>query len=327
MALGNLEQRRTTARPVGAARSRQINYRYPAERWMLLLTLIVIGLILYFFQGMSAGGLVFIFIVGPVLNYLFIRAYIEGFKRDSVQVSETQFPEIKALVDECRDYVAIPADTRVFISYSPYLNAFAIGLGRPYSIVLFSALIDQLDRDELKYVLSHEMGHIKFKHTVWLTLIGQLGAESYGLPLLGWFYRFCFLLWSRTAELSADRAGLVGCGRLDKAISAQLKAGAGPWLAQRVDIKTLARQAHETQGNFWAAFREAWGSHPLMTTRIQRMVNFAASETFRLLRPEASFASTAMELRGFLRRLSMGFSSMAMTSGASTTLTRSLSYF
>lgn len=292
MTSGNLEEPGAAKLAAGSTRSRHINYRYPLERWVLLATLLIIGLALLYFRAISLGGLALFFILGTVVNYLLIRAYIAGFKRDSVQVSETQFPEINALVGECRRYVKIPADTRVFISYSPYMNAFAIGLGRPYSIVLFSALIDHADEDELKYIISHEMGHISFGHTVWLTLIGQLGSQTYGLPLLGALYRFCFLLWSRTAELTADRAGLVGCGRLDKAISAQLKIGAGPWLAERVDIKTLARQAHETQGNFFAAFREAWGTHPLMTTRIQRLANFAASDAFRLLRPDAVFTTT-----------------------------------
>jgi len=71
------------------------------------------------------------------------------------------FRRSTTLVDDCRRHVDIPADTPVFISYSPYMNAFAMGLGRPYAIVLFSALVDHLDEAELKYVIRHEMGHIK----------------------------------------------------------------------------------------------------------------------------------------------------------------------
>src|SRR4030042_2021980 len=51
-----------------------------------------------------------------------------------------------------------------------------------------------------------------------------------------------------------------------------------------------------------------------------------AEITASVLSSLASLASTAMELRGFLRRLSMGFSSIAMTSGASAILLRPLAY-
>jgi len=262
-------------------------YRYPTERWLLIATLLIIGVGLVLSGYFSFTGFAIFFIFGFAFNYFFIRSYIEGLKRDAVQVSDTQFPQIKELVDESRRYVDVSPDTRVFVTYSPYMNAFAVGLGRPYSIVLFSALVDNLDADELKYVISHEMGHIKFGHTIWLTLIGQLGTQTYGVPFLGGLFRFCFLFWSRAAELTADRAGLVGCGKLDKAISAEVKFGAGPWLARWVDAKALARQARESTGNVFAAFRETWGTHPLMTTRIRRLVNFATSETFRILRPDA----------------------------------------
>lgn len=262
------------------------SYRYPSERWMLVITVFIVVIAFLSSTAFSLQGFVFFIVIGVVVNYFFIRSYIEGFKRDAVLVSDSQFPQIKALIDECRHHVDVSPDTQVFVTYSPIMNAFAVGLGRPYSVVLFSALIDHLDDDELKYVISHELGHIKFGHTIWLTLIGQLGSQTYGIPLLAPLFRFCFLFWSRAAELTADRAGLVGCGKLEKAISAQLKVGAGPWLAQWVNIEALARQARQANGNFFAAFRETWGTHPLLTTRLQRLINFATSETFNWHRPD-----------------------------------------
>lgn len=191
------------------------SYRYPTERWMLMITVLIIGMAIFSSAVFSLWRLFFFFLIGTVINYFFIRSIIESLKRDAVQVTNDQFPELKALIDECRRHIDIPPDTRVFVSYSPYMNAFAIGLGRPYTIVLFSALIDNMDADELKYVIGHEMGHIKFGHTVLLTLIGQLGSRTYGIPILRDLFYIAFLFWSRAAELTADRAGLVGCGRLD----------------------------------------------------------------------------------------------------------------
>lgn len=278
---------------IGRMWPRVTNYRYPLERWMMLMTILIIGLSALSLRAFSLQGFAFFFIFGFVINYVFIRSIIESFKRDAIEVSDTQFPEIKALVDECRHHVDIPTDTRVFVTYHPAMNAFAMGLSRPYSIVLFSALIDNMEADELKYVIGHEMGHIKFGHTIWLTLIGQFGYLTYGIPVLSTLYRFFFLFWRRTAEVTADRAGLVGCGKLDKAISAQVKFGAGPWLAKYVDTDSLARQARESKDNTLAAVVETFGTHPLLTTRIQHMVNFAASEAFRILRPDARRTSSS----------------------------------
>jgi Zn-dependent protease with chaperone function len=285
-----LSRIQAAARP-GARRSAAVNYRYPTESWLIVITLIIIAGAVVSSRAFSLQGLAIFFVIGLVINYLLIRSYIAALKRDAIQISDTQFPEIKTLFDECRQHVDIPPDTRLYLSYSPLMNAFAIGLGRPYSIILFSALVDHLDADELKYVIGHEMGHIKFGHTIWLTLIGQLGTQTYGLPLFGTVFRFFFLFWSRAAELTADRAGLVGCGHLDRAISAMVKFGAGPWLARWVDSRALAKQARETNGNVLAAFQETLGSHPMMTTRIRRLINFATSETFHILRPDAKRTS------------------------------------
>lgn len=267
-------------------RRRFIKYRYPTELWLLVATLFVIGAAIFSARYFSLGGFAFFLFTGLIFNYLFIRAVVEGFKREAVQVTATQFPELHALVEECRQHIEIPRDTKVFVSYSPYMNAFAIGLGRPYAIVLFSGLVDNLDRDELKYVLAHEMGHIHFGHTIWLTLIGQLGSQTYGVPILRTVFRLIFLFWSRAAEMSADRAGLVACGQLDKVISTQVKMGAGPLLARWANLDMLARQAREARISFFGSFVELLGTHPTMTTRIRRLVDFAASETFRRLRPD-----------------------------------------
>ncbi len=265
----------------------KIRYRYPTEYWLLAGTLLVIGAAIVSSRVFSIGGFIFFFFTGLIINFLIIRAVVENFKRQSVQVTKTQFPEINTLVEECRQYIDIPRRTKVFVTYSPYMNAFAFGLGAPYAIVLFSALVDNLDRDELKSVIAHEMGHIHFGHTVWLTLIGQLGTQTYGLPLFGPLFRLCFLFWSRAAEMSADRAGLVACGRLEKVISTEIKLGAGPLVARWANAEALARQAREARISFWGSLGEMFGTHPTMVTRIRRLVEFAASETFGQLRPDA----------------------------------------
>jgi len=91
----------------------------------------------------------------------------------------------------------------------------------------------------------------------------------------------------RSAEFSADRAGLVACANLDKAIMTEVKLGVGPELAKKVNLEALAKQAHEAHGSIVGTLGDLGKTHALMTTRIQQIADFATSDTFRHLRPEA----------------------------------------
>ncbi|MDM8528415.1 M48 family metallopeptidase [Anaerolineales bacterium HSG24] len=270
-----------------------IRYRYPTEWWIFGITVMILTFGIIALNQFNFISFIFFFLLICVLNSVAILLTLEGFKRNSVEVTLTQFPEVYALVEECRQYIDIPVDTRVFITYSPIMNAFAMGLGRPYAIMLTSALVESFDEDELRYVISHEMGHIKFWHTILLTLIGTLGNQTYGIPVIRELFYLSFLWWSRAAESTADRAGLVGSGRLDKSISAQAKFGAGPVLAQTINWDALVKQARETHNSMLGGFIEMVGTHPTMVVRIQRLVQFADSDTFRRLRPDVQPFNTA----------------------------------
>jgi len=66
------------------------------------------------------------------------------------------------------------------------LNAAAIGLLRPLRyIVLTDALLEQLDDREAEAVAAHEIGHIRFHHTLWLAL-SVLAAVLAAGTVTGW---------------------------------------------------------------------------------------------------------------------------------------------
>jgi hypothetical protein len=122
-----------------------------------------------------------------------------------------------------------------------------------------------------------------------------LGSQTFGIPLIGDLIRYAFLFWMRATEFTADRAGLVACGRLEKAITTEIKLGVGPELARRIDLRELARQARESQGSLLGTLGEMEGTHPMMTTRIQKMVEFAFSDIFRRVRPDGDISFEGAE--------------------------------
>ena len=102
----------------------------------------------------------------------------------------------------------------LYVSQTPFFNAGAYGIDQPF-IVLHSAALELLDDDELRVLLSHELGHVMSGHALYRTIAAILALISLGaLPMLASLavlpVRLAFLEWSRKSELSADRAGLLG---------------------------------------------------------------------------------------------------------------------
>ena len=115
----------------------------------------------------------------------------------------------------------------LYVSQTPFFNAGAYGIDKPF-IVLHSAAIELLDDDELRVLLAHELGHVMSGHALYRTIAAILALMSLGaLPMLAGLavlpVRLAFLEWSRKSELSADRAGLLG--------------GQDIVVAQRLDMK------------------------------------------------------------------------------------------
>jgi Zn-dependent protease with chaperone function len=218
------------------------------------------------------------------------------------EITPTQFARLYPMVQELRDRFALPR-TRVFVIQSPVLNAFAFGFREPYAIVLHSALIDAMDELELKSVVGHEMGHIKFGHTRLSVLLGGLDFEGVPLPfplnLAAGARAFLFLWWQRCQELTADRAGIVACGRPSKTISSLVKLGIGPTMYPHVNIDDLARQAADLRQGWWRLWGflgQASATHPFMINRIQAVVDFVGGpepgHELRLRDPEAFGTAT-----------------------------------
>lgn len=108
----------------------------------------------------------------------------------------------------------------------------------PSAIVLGSDLIKALTPAELKFVLGHELGHIKFLHTKYPLRSAAHVEDAAGrvLPLNTLLKVYT---WSRAAEVSADRAGLFCVKDLSAAISCIFK------LASGLSISLTAAQIQE----------------------------------------------------------------------------------
>lgn len=141
------------------------------------------------------------------------------FTAAAVKVGPKQYTPIhESLVRVCEIL-----DTDVpplYISQTPIANAGAYGMDRPF-IVLNSSLVELAAPEELEVVLGHEVGHIMSDHALYRTLLYLLlNLSSRVTPVVGQAalpIMLALLEWSRKAEISCDRAGLLAAQNLDHA--------------------------------------------------------------------------------------------------------------
>lgn len=133
-----------------------------------------------------------------------------AFQANAVRSSPTQFPRVHRLYERAAQALDVPQEYPVFVSQTPFVNAGAYGMERPF-IIVNSATAELLDDQELQFVIGHEIGHIMSGHVLYTTMMVILvQLAERGFPIVGLAARailIALMEWYRKAELSSDRAG------------------------------------------------------------------------------------------------------------------------
>jgi Zn-dependent protease with chaperone function len=207
------------------------------------------------------------------------------FTAASVRVGPKQYPKIhESLVKVCE-----VLDTDVpplFISQTPIANAGAYGMDHPF-IVLNSTLIELASPEEVEVVLGHEVGHIMSEHALYRTLLYLLlNMSSRVSPIVGQAalpIMLALLEWSRKAEISCDRAGLLASQNLDHAQGMHcVLAGGIRGRRDELSVEAFVEQADEyrTAGGLSAYYRlmaTLGRSHDFPVIRVAELRNWVDS--------------------------------------------------
>ena len=169
-----------------------------------------------------------------------------AFQANAVRVGPRQFPKLHEQYTE----VLKTLDAQhydLFVSQTPLVNAGAYGMKKPF-IVLNSGAVRLLDRDEMTYLLGHEVGHILSGHVLYRTMtVLLLQLATMGFPIVGLAARAVLLgllEWSRKAELSADRAGLLTVQNPQACLAALMKLAGGGY-QEETNLDEFMIQADE----------------------------------------------------------------------------------
>jgi Zn-dependent protease with chaperone function len=167
----------------------------------------------------------------------------------SVRVSERQFADLNGIYAELLEVLDVPERPELFIEQNPAASAMTIGMDKPF-IVVSTGMLTLMDADELRFVLAHELGHVKSGHAVYRTMLHhliRLSARAAWVPIgyLGLRAVIGALEeWQRKSELSADRAGLLGCQDPSAGRRALMKTAGGSHLYE-MDEAAFLEQAAE----------------------------------------------------------------------------------
>ena len=149
------------------------------------------------------------------------------------EVDERTAPELVRMVRDLAGRARLPMP-RVFLIESPHPNAFATGRNpENAAVAATTGLLGLLGRDELAAVMAHELGHVRNRDTLIMTMTATIAGAIAYLAHFGLFFRggdnrnplamlaavflapFAAMLVqlaiSRTREYGADRASAEIC--------------------------------------------------------------------------------------------------------------------
>jgi heat shock protein HtpX len=176
------------------------------------------------------------------------------------EVTSQDCPQLVGMVHALAARAGLP-NPRVFLIDSPHPNAFATGRDPAHAaLAATTGLLAILSREEVAAVMAHELGHVRNRDTLVMTMTATIAGAISMLANFGFFFRgggranplamiaaiflapFAAMLVqlaiSRTREYGADRAGAEICGDPRALASALAKLHEG---AARIPSPVAAR--------------------------------------------------------------------------------------
>lgn len=267
-----------------AAKYSTTAYRYPYEFLILAATFFIVLLVIAFTAAATVcASAVFVPAV-VLLGYFASRNKHQSLLAQGQQVTSQTTPELMPIIQENSARLQVEP-VNIFIVHSNQLNAYTFGLDNPKAIVLYSALFRIMDRDEIQFILGHEMGHVKLGHTWLNTLVGGMAGIPSGLGAAA-ILELAFRWWNRACEYSADRAGVLACGNPSKAISALVKLEAGAAALTQSGMQAAIQHIEAEDNTLMQNLEELLASHPMVIKRVEQIRQFTGTQDYHQMQSQ-----------------------------------------
>nr|WP_240511417.1 zinc metalloprotease HtpX [Novosphingobium panipatense] len=267
---------------------------------MLLAALTALFMGLGYMFGGSAGAVIALIVAAGMNLFTFWNAdSIVLRMHNAREVDERTAPDFYNLVAELARRAQLPMP-RVYLVESANPNAFATGRNPEHAAVAATTgLLDRLNRDEVAAVMAHELGHVKNRDTLIMTMVATIAGAISMIANFGLFFgghgedrpnpiaamaavfmapfaaMIVQMAISRTREFGADRAGAEISGN-PRALASALAKIAGP--AQAVPSAASERNPAAAQLYIVpTAVSNLFSTHPATEKRIEALMAMDAA--------------------------------------------------
>ena len=215
--------------------------------------------------------LIAILILLPFMIMAAVYLYYAQYRANSIRITEKNFPEIYAVVEDYSRRLGLKRTPKVYLTQeNGLLNAFSTFILRRQYVVLLAdlfevAYLEHHDLESIKFIIAHEMSHIRLRHATFSYQLSILYANY--IPILS-------STLSRAREYSCDRVAqhLVGVSGVEPMLALVV----GKHLYKKVDVEDYVKHCHETRG-FFVFVLNMLSSHPIMPKRIQALLKNSGS--------------------------------------------------
>ncbi|MDR2856693.1 MAG: zinc metalloprotease HtpX [Novosphingobium sp.] len=267
---------------------------------MLLAALTALFMALGFMFGGPAGAMIALVVAAGMNLFTYWNAdKLVLSMHHAREVDAASEPELYGVVAELARRAAMPMP-RVYIVDSPGPNAFATGRNpENAAVAATTGLLSMLSREELAGVMAHELGHVRNRDTLIMTMVATIAGAISMIANFGLFFghggnnrpnplvailavvmaplaaMIVQMAISRTREYGADRAGAEISGN-PRALASALAKIAGP--AQH--IPSEAAQANPAAAQLYIVpthISELFSTHPATEKRIAALMEMGGT--------------------------------------------------
>nr|WP_314468088.1 M48 family metalloprotease [uncultured Novosphingobium sp.] len=265
---------------------------------MLLAALTALFMGLGYIFGGSGGAMIALVVAAGMTLFTFWNAdSIVLRMHNAREVDERTAPEFYTLVAELARRARLPMP-RVYLVESSNPNAFATGRDPEHAAVAATTgLLNMLDREEVAAVMAHELGHVRNRDTLIMTMVATIAGAISMIANFGLFFgghlgggenrpnpiaamaavfmapfaaMIVQMAISRTREFGADKAGAEISGN-PRALASALAKIAGPAQA----VPSVASERNPAAAQLYivpTSVSDLFSTHPATEKRIAALM-------------------------------------------------------
>jgi len=210
-------------------------------------------------------------LVKKSLNYS--NPILKSLLSTSVKVTPEIFPKIDNCIKSVFEKLQLKNNFNFFVTANHNQSQASCAMMPESSsaeIIITSKMIELLNKNELAYVLGHEISHHYYQHNIYPSP-NQAKSKIELLKLLH---------LSRASEISADRAGFLGSGDIENSLRAMLKITSG--LGEKhltFNFSSYLDQLRELK-QIRGDQNQIYSTHPSFLNRMQALVWFSMSHEY-----------------------------------------------